>query len=68
MTPRQFNEAMITLCGRERGNQSAMAALLSQNRSTIGRYLSGETPIPEVVAIAVRHLVGARQRPIAKLR
>lgn len=62
MTPRQLSEAMIQLCGPERGNQSELAALLSLNRSTIGRYLTGETPIPEVVAIAVRHLAAIRKR------
>lgn len=56
MTPAQLDKELVRLCGRERGNQSKLAALLGLHRSTVTRYLAGEIPIPEVVAIAVRAL------------
>lgn len=55
MTPSQLREAAVALYG-DRGWQSALAAALGVDGSTVRRWTSGAVPVPNPVAVAVRLL------------
>jgi len=60
VTPSELTAAGIYLYGEEHW-RSQLASMLGLNRTSVYRWSTGETPIPEMGAIAIRCLVESKR-------